>query len=126
AYEKAADRYHDQKSVAADALYKAGLAYQKQAKTAEYDQNVAGQAISTFSDFMALYPEDARVPDAQKIISSLRTEQARGCFQIAQYYEKKKRMEGALVYYNEVLLKDPASKYAEEAKQRIDTIKKRT
>jgi len=31
AYEKAADRYNDRKPVAADALFKAGLAYQKQA-----------------------------------------------------------------------------------------------
>jgi outer membrane protein assembly factor BamD (BamD/ComL family) len=87
---------------------------------------VAGQAIATFSDFIALYPEEKRVPEAQKIIASLRTEQARGAFQIAQYYEKKKRYPGALVYYNEVLLKDPASKYAETAKVRIDELKKRT
>ncbi len=126
AYERAADRYHEQKQVAADALYKAGLAYNKQAKTAEYDQSVAGQAISTFSDFITLYPSDPRVADAQKLIASLKTEQARGSYEIARYYEKKKRFDGALVYYNEVLIKDPSSKFAEEAKQRIDAIKKRT
>ena len=124
AYEKAADRYHDYKNVAADALYKAGVAYNKQAKTAEYDQNVAGQAIATFTDFMTLYPQDPRVPEAQKIIASLKTEQARGSFAIAQFYEKKKRWDGALVYYNEVLIKDSNSKYAEEAKRRIEAIKK--
>jgi outer membrane protein assembly factor BamD (BamD/ComL family) len=43
---------------------------------------------------------------------------------IDKYYENKKRWNGALVYYNEVLLKDPDSKYAEESKQRIDAIKK--
>jgi len=40
AYEKAADVYHEQLKVAADALYKAGEAYYKQAQTAEYDQSV--------------------------------------------------------------------------------------
>ena len=126
AYEQAADRYHDQKKVAADALFKAALAYNKQAKKAEYDQNVAGQAISTFTDFIALYPEDPRVVEAQKLINSLKSEQARGSFEIAQYYEKRKRWKGAVVYYNEVLVKDPNSKYAEEAKQRIDAITKYT
>ncbi|MBI4326660.1 MAG: outer membrane protein assembly factor BamD [Chloroflexi bacterium] len=126
AYEKAADRYHDYTNVAADALYKAGLAYNKQAKTAEYDQNVAGQAIATFTDFMTLYPQDPRVPEAQKIIASLKTEQARGSFAIAEFYAKKKRWDGALVYYNEVLIKDPNSKYAEEAKRRIEAIKKQS
>ena len=124
AYSAAADRYHDRKQVAADALYKAGLAYTKQAKTAEYDQNVAGQAIATFTDFIGLYPNDKRVTEAQKIIDSLKTEQARGSFKIAQYYEKRKRTDGALIYYNEVVLKDPNSPYAEQAKQRIASIKK--
>lgn len=126
AYEKAADVYHEQKIVAADALFKAGEAYFKQAKTAEYDQSVAGKAIATFSDFITLYPEDARVPEAQQIIDGLKAEQARGALKIAQFYEKKKRWSGALVYYNEVLVVDPNSKYSEEAKRRIDAIKQQT
>jgi outer membrane protein assembly factor BamD len=123
AYEKAADVYHAQKNVAADALFKAGEACYKQAKTAEYDQSVAGKAIATFSDFIALYPTDPRVADAQKTIDSLKEEQARGALKIAQFYEKKKRWDGALVYYNEVQAVDPNSKYGEEAKKRIDVIK---
>jgi outer membrane protein assembly factor BamD len=126
AYENAADKYHDRKQVAADALYKAAEAYLKQAKTAEYDQSVAGQAIATFTDFMTLYPADPRVPEAQKKIADLRTEQARGSLIVARFYEKKKQWDGALVYYNEVLIRDPQSKYAEEARRRIDEIKKRT
>jgi outer membrane protein assembly factor BamD len=125
AYERAADRYHDQKEISSEALFKAGYAYYRQAKKAEYDQSVAGQAIATFSDFMVLYPADQRVSEAQKLIGSLKTEQARGSFQIARFYEKRKRWDGALVYYNEVLLKDPKSEFAQEAKARIDAIKKR-
>jgi outer membrane protein assembly factor BamD len=126
AYESAADRYHDRKQVAADALYKAAEAYLKQAKTAEYDQNVAGQAIATYTDFMTLYPQDPRVPECQEKIAALRTEQARGSLLVAQFYEKKKHWDGALVYYNEVLIRDPQSEYAEEARQRIEEIKQRT
>ena len=125
AYEKAADRYNDRADVAADALYKAGLAYQKQAKTAEYDQNAAAQAIATLTDFMALYPNDKRIPEAQKIIEDLRTEQSRGNFNIAKFYEKTKRYDGALVYYNESILKDPNSSYAAEAKKRIEVLKQK-
>jgi outer membrane protein assembly factor BamD len=126
AYERAADRYHDQKKVAADALYRAGLAYNKQAKTAEYDQNTAAQAIATFTDFMTLYPDDPRVPEAQKIAALLKTEQARGSYEIARFYEKKRSWNGALIYYNEVLLHDPNSQFATDARQHIDTLKKRT
>jgi outer membrane protein assembly factor BamD len=125
AYETAADRYHDRKKVAADALYKAGDAYLKQATTAEYDQSIAGQAIATFTDFMTLYPDDPRVAEARTKIATLRTEQARGSFIVAHFYEKKRQWDGALVYYNEVLIRDPQSKYADQARQRIDEIKRR-
>jgi outer membrane protein assembly factor BamD (BamD/ComL family) len=125
AYETAADRYHDRPQVAADAIYKEGSAFNKQAQTAEYDQSTAGQAIATYTDFMTLYPNDTRVPQAQKVISSLKIEQARGSFQIAKFYEKYKKWNGALVYYNEVLLLDPNSQYATKARVRIDELKKR-
>ena len=126
AYETAADRYHDRKEVAADAIFKAGMAYNKQARTAEYDQNIAEQAIATLTDFITLFPGDARVAEAQKVIASLRAEQARGSFKIAKFYESKKKWDGALVYYNEVLVKNPDSELAQEARERIDRLKKRT
>ncbi|MDB6025954.1 MAG: repeat containing protein, partial [Verrucomicrobiales bacterium] len=126
AYERAADRYSDRPDVAAEALYKAGLAYNKEAKTAEYDQSAAGKAILAFSDFSTLYPNDPRVPEAQKLIESLKSEQARGSFEIAKFYEKRKRWEGAVVYYNEVLLRDPSSPLAGQARKKIDELKKRT
>jgi outer membrane protein assembly factor BamD (BamD/ComL family) len=124
AYELAADRYHDRPQYAAEALFKAGLAYDRQAKTAEYDQSTAGQAIDTFKDFMTLYPDDPRVAQGEKIISALKGEQARGSFEIAKFYEHNRSWNGALIYYNEVLLRDPNSPYAGEAKQRIEALKK--
>lgn len=124
AYEKAADRYADQK-LGVDALYREGLAYDKQAKTAEYDQSIAAQAIATFDDFIHLHADDNRVPEAQKLIVSLKTEQARGSFDIAKFYERRHRWEAAQIYYNDVLRKDPNSKYAETARHRIDSLNKR-
>jgi len=123
AFLRAADRYYDRPEVAADALYRAGLALQEQAQKAEYDQGAAGDAIDTFTDFIALFPDDKRVPQAQTTIDALRTEQARGALQIAQYYDKRRRVAAALIYYNEVIVKDANSGYAQEAKQRIARIK---
>jgi len=128
AYETAADRYHDRGPIAADAVFRAGLAYQKQAQTAEYDQSTAGQAIATFTDFMTLYPDDTRVPEAQKIINSLKTEQAHGSFTIGQYYEAHGKLISAKIYYNEVvnlLIAEPNSQYASQARMRIEALNKR-
>lgn len=125
AYELAADRYYDRPAIASDALFKEALAYKKQAATAEYDQNTAAQAITVFTDFMTLYPDDARVPEAQKIIAALRVEQARGNLEIARYYEKRSHTEAARIYYNEVVtlsLGEANSPYAETAKARLTEI----
>ncbi len=126
AYELAADRYHDRPKVASEALFKAGLAYQKQAQTADYDQSTAGQAIDTFTYFMTLYPNDPKVTESEKIIGSLKSEQARGNFETAKFYEHRKRWKGAMIYYNEVVIQDPKSPYAAISLQRINALKKLT
>lgn len=123
AQEKAANRYHDRPGVAAEALFGAGLAYQKQAKTAEYDQGAAGKAIDTFTDFISLYPEHEKVKEARELIDTLRTEQARGAFQTAEYYEKRKKWRSALIYFNEVVARDRDSSYAIKARERIEFLK---
>jgi outer membrane protein assembly factor BamD (BamD/ComL family) len=132
AYGTAADRYYNQPVIASDALYRRGVAYQKQASTAEYDQGTAGQAIAAYTDFITLYPDDKRVPDAQKAIVALKAQQVEGNFMVAQFYEKNKvlnaaqRRDGALVYYNQVLQLDPNSPFAAQARQRIEQLKPRS
>jgi len=125
AYDVAADRYYDRPAVAADAMFRAGLAWQKQAQMPDRDPSTAKQAIARFTDFMALYPNDPRVPEAEKLITALKSDQARGAFDIARYYEKRHKWNGARIYYNEVLLLDPHSSYATEARQRIDQLQSR-
>jgi len=126
AYEQAADRYHDRPKIASEALYKAGMAYQKQAATAEYDQSTAGQAIATFQDFMIYYPNDPRAATGEKIIASLKLEQARGNFETAKFYEKSHHWKSASIYYNEVVRQAPNSPYAETALKRIAGLQKLT
>lgn len=123
AYETAADRYHDQPKVAADALFLAGMAYNQEADKAEYDQSQALQAIDTLTDFIALYPQDKRTDQAEAVIDSLKTERAHGSYQIAKFYEKRRKWNGALIYYNEVIVLGPESPYASEARERIELLK---
>ena len=122
AYELAADRYHEKKEIAAEGLYRAGMAYQKQARKGEYDQSTAGRAIATLTDFITLYPSEPRVAEAEGVIKTLRIEQARGNFERARFYETRKNVAGALIYYNEVITSDADSSYAVEARKRIDEL----
>lgn len=125
AYNTAFDRYNDQPKVAAEALYRAGEAYRKQALRADYDQTTAGLAIASFNDFAILYPDEPRVPQTRQAVEELKLEQARGSFETARYYEKNRRWGGALVYYNEAQNLAPESSYAALARQRMDEIKQR-
>jgi len=125
AYELAADRYHDQPEIAADAMYRAGVAWQKQADTAEYDQSAAAKAIAAYTDFITFYPDDKRVAEAQQAMVKLKAEQVHGSFEIAQYYESNHKWAGAVVYYNDVLQLDANSALAVQARQRIDVLKPR-
>ncbi len=125
AYQKAADNYYDRPEIASDALFDAGMAWNRQAKRAEYDQSASARSIDTMNDFKALYPGDKRVPDATSVILDLKTEQARGAFETARFYERYRRYQGAIVYYNEVLVKDSKSQWAEKARERIEALKPR-
>ncbi len=130
AFQLAGDRYTDRPAVAAEAHFREGQAYNRQALKADYDQSAAGQAINAFRDFLALYPNDARTNQAAKAIVALKLEQARGCIQTAHFYETAKfypkltRWKGARTYYNEVVLLDPGSTYAAEARKRINALNK--
>lgn len=123
AYERAADRYFDRPVVASDAIYRAGKAWEKQALKAEYDQSKAGSSIALMQDFIELYPQDSRIPDAHQTIDILRGEQARGAYETGRFYERYKRWQAALVYYNESLQRDASSPYAEESRRRIELLK---
>jgi outer membrane assembly lipoprotein YfiO len=125
AYEEAADRYNANDEVNANALFRTGLAYQKQARRAEYDQGTAAQAIATFTDFSTLHPSDPRVPQAGEIIGELKSEQARGHFEIARFYESNRRWEAARIYYNEAVAADPQSRFAETARRKIEELNQR-
>ena len=125
AYERAADRYAASDQISSEAMFRAGLAYLKEAKTADYDQTVASKAIATFSDFNTLHPDDKRVTDSKARIEMLRTEQSRGAYETAKFYEKRGKWDAARIYYNDALNKDPGSVYAEIARLRIQELNKR-
>lgn len=125
AYNTAADRYNDQPQIAADAMYRAAVAWEKQADTAEYDQSAAEQAIGAYTDFTVVFPDDKRVAAAQSALVKLKAEQVRGSFEIAQFYEHGHKWAGAIIYYNDVLQLDANSPLAAQARQRIEILKPR-
>ena len=118
AYEKLLERY-PKLPLAEGAQFQIGWEYKKESARAEYDQNAANQAIAAYTDFLLRYPRSDKVPLAQEYLTSLKGEQARGLFHIGQFYEKNRRYKSALIYYNDVIEKNPESNWATQAKDKV-------
>ncbi|MEE2947275.1 MAG: outer membrane protein assembly factor BamD [Verrucomicrobiota bacterium] len=125
AFNKVADKYHDRPQIAAEGLFAAAAAYEQQSLDAEYDQGLTRKAIDSYSDYIALYPDEEQVPAARERIKVMKVEQARGSLKIARYYEKKGKFAAANVYYNEVKDLAPGTEYAEVALQKIAELQPR-
>jgi outer membrane protein assembly factor BamD len=118
AYEKLLERY-PKLPLAEGAQFQIGWEYKKESARAEYDQNAANQAIAAFTDFLLRYPRSDKVAIAEKYQVELKGEQARGLFHIGQFYEKNGRYKSALIYYNDVIEKNPESNWATQAKDKV-------
>jgi len=123
AYEKLMDRYPDD-PMAEKAQFQIGLAYRKEASRAEYDQNAANQAIEAFSDYTTRYPQKENVSKAEQYRAALKSEQSKGLFRVAQFYEKNKNYKAAMIYYNEVIAQNPKSEWSANAQNKILQLKK--
>jgi outer membrane protein assembly factor BamD len=118
AYEKLLERY-SRLPIAENAQFQIGWEYKRESARAEYDQNAANQAIAAFTDFLLRYPNSSKVPVAQEYLTMLKGEQAQGLFHIGQFYEKNHQYKSALIYYNDVIEKNPESNWATQAKGKV-------
>lgn len=118
AYEKLLERY-PKLPLAEGAQFQIGWEYKQESARAEYDQNAANQAIAAFTDFLLRYPRSDKVPVAEKYQVEMKGDQARGLFQIGQFYEKNRHYRSALIYYNDVIEKNPESNWATQAKDKV-------
>ena len=124
AYEKFLERYpgYPQAQIA---QYRIGYAYKQEARRAEYDQDMANQAIAAFTDYLVRYSAGDFAAQAQESLVNLKQEQSRGLFQIAGFYEKRKNYKAALIYFNDVIEQNPRSNWATNAQQKVTMLTER-
>lgn len=125
AYQKVIDKFPDH-SLCEDAYYQMGAAYARSAYRADYDKSAANKAADAFEEYIARYPQGQKVANARKELEKLHTEQARGIYEIARFYEKQNKPRAALVYYNDLIVRFPESRYASVAKVRVERATRET
>ncbi|MCD6460264.1 outer membrane protein assembly factor BamD [bacterium] len=101
-----------------DAVYGLANSYFLLVQGPEYDQFSTEKALEYFNRYASEFPHGKNNADAQVKINKLKQNLAKGLFLIGEFYEKNKRYEAALIYYNEVESLFPDSYYSEKSRSK--------
>lgn len=100
---------------AKEALYKASMSYLQLSPDQQREQSYTKQAIRSFSEFQAFYPDDSLSVEAGKHIVALREKLAERDFSTAELYVKLDYPRAALIYFNQVISEFADTQFIEPA-----------
>jgi outer membrane protein assembly factor BamD len=123
AYQRVLDKYPNS-DVCDDALYQIAYIYMRLGLTSS-SQDLSALVVSkeTFEDFLLQYPKSEKAPQARDNLATIGRTEAGNLLDIAQYYDWSKNYKAAIVYYNDIIRKQPKSADAETAKTRIEELR---
>jgi outer membrane protein assembly factor BamD len=123
AYQRVLDKYPNS-DVCDDALYQIAYIYMRLGLTSS-SQDLSALVLSkeTFEDFLLQYPKSEKAPQARDNLATIGRTEAGNLLDIAQYYDWSKNYKAAIVYYNDIIRKQPKSADAETAKTRIEELR---
>lgn len=84
-------------------LFKTGLCYYKLSPRHDLDQEYSKKAISTFLEFLLLYPKDTLKTEIEGYIKELRNRLAEREYRVAELYRKLDSPSASVVYYDFVI-----------------------
>ena len=120
-FEKLINEY-PKSSLADDAKYQIAFASSLMSLKAPYDQEALEEGIKVSEEFSLEYTESELGEDVKDIKAQLRSKEAEKAFQIARFYEKKKKLGSARIYYESIVKDYPESHWAVEAKKRLEIL----
>jgi outer membrane protein assembly factor BamD len=123
AYQLVLDKYPNS-DVCDDALYQIAYIYMRLGLTSS-SQDLSALVLSkeTFEDFLLQYPNSEKAPQARDNLAEIGRAEADNLVDIAKYYDWSKNYKAAIIYYNDVVRKQPKSADAELAKTRIEELR---
>jgi outer membrane protein assembly factor BamD len=108
-----------QDTLADDALYESGVAYERMWRRPDLDPQYGDNAINAYRLLIALYPQSPLVPRATKEISKLDQWLATKDYETGYHYLKRKAYDSAIIYFKDVLRLHPDAPKAREAGLRL-------
>lgn len=104
-----------QDTLADDALYESGAAYEQLWRKPDLDAQYGDNAINSYRLLIALYPQSPLVPRAQREMVKLDEWFATKDYNTGYHYLKRKAYDSAIIYFKDVLRLHPDAKKALEA-----------
>jgi outer membrane protein assembly factor BamD len=123
AYQTLLDKYPNS-DVCDDALYQIAYIYMQQGLSGDsQDLSALVLAKETFEDFLLQYPNSEKVPQARDNLTALGNNEAGNLMRIAKYYDWSKNYKAAIIYYNDIIRKQPKTADAAISKSRIEELR---
>jgi outer membrane protein assembly factor BamD len=123
AYQAVLDKYPNS-DVADDALYQIGYIYMRTGLSGQsQDLSSLVLARETFEDFLLQFPNSEKAAQARDNLATIGGRESGDILAIAKYYDWAKNYKAAVIYYNDVIRKQPKTADAEEAKNRIEALR---
>jgi outer membrane protein assembly factor BamD len=108
-----------------DARYHIALASLKGTFKPGYDQSPTDHAIRELAAFEREYPASELLEEAENRLENLKEQRAQHEFQVGQFYERRKRLASAVVYYQAIIDRYAETSWAPKAAARLEVLEKR-
>ncbi|MBU3664843.1 MAG: outer membrane protein assembly factor BamD [Chthoniobacterales bacterium] len=122
AYQGVIDRYPDS-SYASDALYQIGYVQFTEANSRSKDLSAAIDAKNTFEEFLMEHPKSEKAAQARENLSQMSGRESLDLLSIAKFYDHNDNYRAAVIYYSDVVRRQPGTPDAELASARIEEIR---
>ncbi|MGA0848762.1 MAG: outer membrane protein assembly factor BamD [Chthoniobacterales bacterium] len=122
AYQVVLDRYPNS-SIAADALYQIGYVQFTEAEGRSQDLSAAIDAKNTFEEFLMEFPKSEKAAQARENLDAMSGREAFDLLSIAKYYDRNSDYRAAVVYYSDLVRRQPGTPDADIATARIEEIR---
>ena len=100
-----------------DSTFQLTRSYEEAALSPDYDQAPSQLAMNAIDTFARRYPDDSRVAERQEIREEMRESIAEQRFRTARFYDKRRLIPSARIYYEIVVGEFPGTRAAEKAEE---------
>ena len=122
AYQIILDRY-PASDYADDALYQIGYVQLTEAMGRSQDLSAAIDAKNTFEEFLMEYPNSEKAAQARDNLDRMTGREATDLLSIARFYDRNSNYRAAVIYYADLVRRQPGTDDAKLANERIEEIR---